>query len=141
MKKLRLKVLMIFAILFTLHLKAQNAYELFVDDEAGKAWVDSIYNSLSVDERIAQLFWISVEKSHNQVQVAELAERVRNYQPGGLVFLKSHPSDLVSVSNYFQSLSKVPLTVALDAEWGLGMRLDSVISYPYQMTLGSYNFV
>jgi len=34
-------------------------------------------------------------------------------------------------------MSKIPLLIAMDAEWGLGMRLDSTISYPYQMSLGA----
>lgn len=118
-------------------LSAQQEYAMFAEDARGKQWVDSVYAKLSQKERVAQLFWISVEGSDNAVNVSRLAQSIKANQPGGLVFLKAHPTTLVSVSNYFQSLSKVPLTVALDAEWGLGMRLDSVISYPYQMTLGA----
>ena len=29
--------------------------------------------------------------------------------------------------------------VTIDGEWGLGMRLDSVTKYPYQLTLGALN--
>src|SRR5690606_22916435 len=39
--------------------------------------------------------------------------------------------------NEYQAYSKVPLLGAIDAEWGVGMRLDSTISYPFQMALGA----
>src|SRR5690606_3521572 len=42
------------------------------------------------------------------------------------------------VINRYQQLSRIPLLVAFDGDWGLGMRLpDSTLSYPYQMTLGA----
>ena len=39
--------------------------------------------------------------------------------------------------NELQSLSKVPLIIGMDLEWGLAMRLDSTVRFPYQMTLGA----
>ena len=39
--------------------------------------------------------------------------------------------------NEFQALSKVPLLISMDAEWGVAMRLDSVVAFPWSMTLGA----
>ena len=39
--------------------------------------------------------------------------------------------------NYFRQISKVPLMVVTDGEWGIGMRLEGVVKFPYQMTLGA----
>ena len=41
------------------------------------------------------------------------------------------------LTNRLQAGSPVPLLIAMDAEWGLAMRLDSTVRYPYQMTLGA----
>ena len=41
------------------------------------------------------------------------------------------------LTNRLQASSPVPLLIAMDAEWGIAMRLDSTVRYPYQMTLGA----
>ncbi|UZJ65369.1 glycoside hydrolase family 3 protein [Sphingobacterium sp. KU25419] len=57
---------------------------------------------------------------------------------GGLVVFQGGPVRHVDMFNKYQQLSKVPLLITFDGEWGLGMRLpDSTLSYPYQMTLGA----
>ncbi|TAJ14954.1 beta-N-acetylhexosaminidase [Marinilabiliaceae bacterium JC017] len=100
-------------------------------------WVDSVYQSLSLDEQIAQLFWVTVYADGNPVNQTRATNLIKKYHPGGIIFFKSTPAKMIAMSNYLQSLSKVPLVVSIDGEWGLGMRLDSTISFPYQMTLGA----
>ena len=41
------------------------------------------------------------------------------------------------LNNHYQDISKTPLIMAMDAEWGLAMRLDSTFAYPWNMTLGA----
>lgn len=41
------------------------------------------------------------------------------------------------MTNQLQSISKVPLLIGMDAEWGVAMRLDSVAAFPRQLTLGA----
>src|SRR5690606_30608630 len=67
----------------------------------------------------------------------EMLRMIREYKIGGLVFFQGGPGRQVALINQYQRASKVPLLVAMDAEWGVGMRLDSTLSYPYQMTLGA----
>jgi len=70
----------------------------------------------------------------HKLQVLKL---IREQKIGGLIFFQGGPVRQAQLINAYQSASKVPLLMAMDAEWGLGMRLDSTIAYPYQMTLGA----
>jgi len=100
-------------------------------------WVDSVFRQLSPAERIAQLFLVRVHTNLGQAHIDSVARVLADEKLGGIVLFQGGPRRHAAVINRYQALSKVPLLVALDGEWGLGMRLDSTISYPYQMTLGA----
>ncbi len=100
-------------------------------------WVDSVMNSLTLREKIAQLFMVAAYSNRDQSHVDEIAELVRDEKIGGLCFFQGGPVRQANLTNYYQSLAYVPLLISMDAEWGLGMRLDSTISYPRQMMLGA----
>lgn len=102
------------------------------------AWVDSVFNSLTPKERIAQLFLVRAHTNLGQRYIDSVAQVVQDEQLGGLVVFQGGPVRHVDMFNRYQHLSKVPLLITFDGEWGLGMRLpDSTLSYPYQMTLGA----
>ena len=100
-------------------------------------WVDKTMKSLSPDERIAQLFMVAAYSNKDQVHVKSITKLVENYKIGGLIFFQGGPVRQAKLTNEYQSKSKVPLMIAMDAEWGLAMRLDSTITYPRQMALGA----
>jgi len=100
-------------------------------------WIDSVMNSLTLREKIAQLFMVAAYSNRDQEHVDEIAKLIREERIGGLCFFQGGPVRQVNLTNYYQSLAKVPLLISMDAEWGLGMRLDSTISYPRQMMLGA----
>ena len=100
-------------------------------------WVDSVFNSLTPDERIAQLIWIDVSGDENLQKQFQVAEYIRKNNFGGLVFFEGTAVKQSQLINYYQSLAKTPLMIAMDAEWGPGMRLDEVMSFPYNMTMGA----
>ncbi len=98
-------------------------------------WVDSVYNSLSLEEKIGQLFinWVSPEQSdYDQIEKLVVEQKI-----GGLIFSIGDPFSHVEWMNKFQSKAKTPLLIAMDAEWGPAMRLDNVFAYPWNMTLGA----
>lgn len=102
------------------------------------AWVDSVFNNLTPKERIAQLFLVRAHTNLGQRYIDSVAQVVQDEQLGGLVVFQGGPVRHVDMFNRYQHLSKVPLLITFDGEWGLGMRLpDSTLSYPYQMTLGA----
>ncbi|MBD0261116.1 MAG: glycosyl hydrolase, partial [Cytophagales bacterium] len=102
-----------------------------------KHWVDSVYNGLTPDERIGQLFMVAAYSDANPAQVSGVEGLIGKYHVGGLIFFQGSPARQAHLTNHYQSLARVPLMIGMDAEWGLGMRLDSTISFPRQMTLGA----
>lgn len=100
-------------------------------------WVDSVMKSLTPNERIAQLIMVAAYSNKGEEHRQEILELIKNQKIGGLIFFQGGPIRQVSQMNEYQVASKVPLLGAIDAEWGLGMRLDSTISYPFQMALGA----
>lgn len=102
-------------------------------------WVDSVFNSLNDDERIAQLMVIRAHSNLGPDHVAKVVNDIQQYNVGALCFFQGGPIRQANLTNYYQRIAKTPLMVTIDGEWGLGMRLDSVIKFPYQLTLGSVN--
>ena len=100
-------------------------------------WTDSVFNSLSDDEKIAQLMVIRAHSNLGADHVAKVVNDIQKYNVGALCFFQGGPVRQANLTNYYQSIAKTPLMVTIDGEWGLGMRLDSVIKFPYQLTLGS----
>lgn len=93
--------------------------------------------TLSPEERIAQLIMVAAWSNRGDEHREQMLQMIREKKIGGVVFFQGGPGRQAALINQYQRASKVPLLVAMDAEWGLGMRLDSTISYPYQMMLGA----
>lgn len=130
-------LLVIFLSLGT-QLKAQEGRDFVTFINQQHDWVDSVYNKLNKRERIAQLFMVRAHTNLGQSYIDSVAKVIKKEKLGGIVLFQGGPVRHANLINRYQSLSKVPLLVAIDAEWGLGMRLpDSTISYPYQMALGA----
>src|SRR5206468_6943407 len=103
------------------------------------AWVDSVFRSLSKDEKIAQLMVIRAHSNLGPEHVQQVTDLIRKYNVGALCYFQGGPIRQATLTNLYQSIAKTPLMITIDAEWGLGMRLDSVIKFPYQLTLGALN--
>ncbi|MFY7741287.1 MAG: glycoside hydrolase family 3 N-terminal domain-containing protein [Flavobacterium sp.] len=110
-------------------------YALTTSDE--KKWVDSIYNVLSLEEKIGQLFMVAAYSNKDSAHIKSLDKLIIEQKIGGLIFFQGGPVRQAKMTNRFQKLSKTPLFIGIDAEWGLGMRLDSVTKFPWNMTLGA----
>jgi beta-N-acetylhexosaminidase len=99
-------------------------------------WVDSVFNSLSQEEKIAQLLVVRANDPGKEY-FSNIEKYIKEYNIGGVCFFRNHPHHQVVTTNRWQELAKTPLIVSIDAEWGLGMRLDSTTIFPFQMTLGA----
>jgi len=105
-------------------------------------WADSVFNTLSDDQRIAQLMVLresSYTKDGPVYYDSLIADAITKYNIGGICLFQGGPVQQAKFINYFQSIAKTPLMVCIDAEWGLGMRQDSVIPLNHQMMLGAVN--
>ena len=100
-------------------------------------WVDSVFNSLSKDEKIAQLMVIRAHSNLGPDHVAKVTNDIQKYNIGALCFFQGGPVRQANLTNMYQSMAKTPLMITIDGEWGLGMRLDSVTKFPFQLTLGA----
>ncbi len=100
-------------------------------------WVDSVFNTMTLDEKIGQLFMVAAYSDPKQNNSAAVKKLITENHIGGVIFFKGSPIAQAKMTNDFQSLSKIPLSVAIDGEWGLAMRLDSTIAFPRQLQLGA----
>ncbi|CAG5080436.1 glycoside hydrolase family 3 N-terminal domain-containing protein [Parvicella tangerina] len=106
-------------------------------NEQSEAWADSILQTMSLEEKIGQLFMVAAYSNRDEAHQQDLDSLIENYHIGGLIFFQGSPTKQVEMTNHFQAKSKIPLMIGIDGEWGLAMRLDSTIKYPKQMTLGA----
>jgi beta-glucosidase-like glycosyl hydrolase/CubicO group peptidase (beta-lactamase class C family) len=104
---------------------------------SAKDWTDSVFNSLDDDQKIAQLMVIRAHSNLGPDHVAKVMKDIQQYNVGALCFFQGGPIRQANLTNYYQGMAKTPLMITIDGEWGLGMRLDSVKKYPYQLTLGA----
>jgi len=100
-------------------------------------WADSVFSTLSADDRIAQLFMVAAYSNKGEEHINYISNLIKNHKIGGLIFFQGGPIRQARLTNKYQDITKVPLMIAMDAEWGLSMRLDSTFRFPYQMTLGA----
>ncbi|WP_116788329.1 glycoside hydrolase family 3 N-terminal domain-containing protein [Flavobacterium psychrotrophum] len=118
---------------FSQQLKAFSNYRT----PAEKKWTDSVYNAMSFDERVGQLFMVAAYSNKDSAHVRGIDRLIVDYKIGGLIFMQGGPYRQAKLTNRYQKQSKLPLFVGIDAEWGLSMRLDSTYRYPWNMTLGA----
>ncbi|MFB9052229.1 glycoside hydrolase family 3 N-terminal domain-containing protein [Formosa undariae] len=128
--------LIIFSINFSF---GQNSTNPLVtkDAIAQQKWVDSVYTKLTLKERIGQLFMVRAMTSANTRDVTAVKNLIKNNHIGGIIYSKGGPVKLAKLNNSYQGMSKVPMLIGMDAEWGLSMRLDSTYAFPWNMTLGA----
>ncbi len=117
---------------------AQQSNPLYTSDVSEqRTWVDNTYDKMTLEERIGQLFMVDLFSSDPKVKVDKIRSLVKNYHIGGIIFSKGGPVRQAKLTNELQRSAKTPLLVAMDAEWGLAMRLDSTYAFPWNMTLGA----
>ncbi len=127
-----LKTIVLCSFFIPLFSDAQYKSRLSAND-----WTDSVFNSLTEDQRIAQLMVIRAHSNLGADHVAKVVEDIKKYNVGALCYFQGGPVRQANLTNYYQSIAQTPLMVTIDGEWGLGMRLDSVTKFPYQLTLGA----
>lgn len=135
-KLLTIIILSFFSTVLFAQTKVRPPFLQYENDQ----WVDSVFKSLSLDERIGQLIMVPAYSSKGQAYIQKLTKMVKENKIGGIIAMQGGPMRHVNMANQLQRISKTPLLVAIDAEYGLSMRLDSCIKYPYGFTIGAiYN--
>ena len=134
-----IKKLLFISILFVAFFtKAQNLDPLVTQDfEAQEKWVSTIMDTLTVDEKIGQLFMVAAYSNKDKKHEKFITDLIKNYHIGALIFFQDDPLKQAKLTNRYQELSNIPLLIGIDAEWGLNMRLKHTVRYPWNMTLGA----
>lgn len=120
--------------LFSIGLSAQDA-ETFQKEQM--AWVKKTLDGMSQKEKIGQLFMVAAYSNKTESHVAGIEALIAKHKIGGLIFFQGTPEAQLKLTNQFQKLSDLPLLIAIDGEWGLGMRLKRATSFPRQIMLGA----
>ena len=135
---MRIKLILLFALVFALSLQSQTLDPLKTKDfEAQKVWVDSIIKSMTIDEKIGQLFMVQAYSNLDEKHEQFISEMITKYHVGSLIFMQGTPEKQARLNNKYQALSKLPLMIGFDGEWGLDMRLKNTYRFPWNMTLGA----
>ena len=100
-------------------------------------WVDSVFRSMTFEERLGQLFMIRAHSNLGTEHEAAVERLVSNYHVGGICFFQGTPAAQVSLINRYQEKARIPMMIAIDGEWGLNMRMKTVLPFPRQLMLGA----
>lgn len=126
---------------FSAQLSAQNQlidqFKLVESFNQPNQWADSVYSSLSDEEKITQLFMVAAYSKGRESEETKIASLISKYKIGGLIFFQGEVGRQAELTNRYQALSKVPLWIGMDAENGLGSRLKKTFKYPPQIMLGA----
>lgn len=107
-------------------------------DSIAEKWVDSVFTTMTPEQKVGQFFMVATySNKHTDNHYQYIEHLIQHYHIGGLIFFQGGPHRQALLSNRYQALSKIPMLVGIDGEWGLGMRLDSAMDFPKQMALGA----
>ena len=110
---------------------------LVLGDEYQMKWVDSVYSSMTLNQKVGQLFVVQAVSNKGISHKTKILDEITSNRVGGIIFSNGSAEKQVKLTNLYQEMSDIPLLIGMDAEWGLSMRLDSTFSFPWNMTLGA----
>ncbi|MBC3785411.1 glycoside hydrolase family 3 N-terminal domain-containing protein [Spirosoma utsteinense] len=111
--------------------------EVFAMSISGEHWVDSVFNTLTPEQKVGQFFMVATFSNRHENHYQYIDHLIQSNHVGGLIFFQGGPHRQAVLTNRYQAQAKVPLLIGIDGEWGLGMRLDSTMDFPKQMSLGA----
>lgn len=100
-------------------------------------WVDSVFNTLTPRQRVAQLFVPRLDATNDAVWHRRIKQLVDNDGVGGLLFGKGTVETYGALINYARSCARVPLMITLDGEWGPSMNVKDAERFPHTMGVGA----
>jgi hypothetical protein len=121
MKKIRMKKILLSAAVLL------SGYFAFsqTKQELAKRWADSVMQTLTNDQKNAQLMIIRAHSNLGAAHVKQVTDQIKKYNVGGLCFFQGGPVRQAILTNYYICFAHTRLLISIDGEWGLGMRFDS----------------
>lgn len=133
-KTLAFILFLVFIIHFSFAQKRPNLYEE-ANLQKMNQWVDSVFDSMTLDERIGQLIIIKANPAASYRE--EVLKTIRKQKVGGILFSKGQLHEQAESTNLYQKNARIPLWISFDGEWGLSMRLNNTPRFPRNMMLGA----
>lgn len=107
------------------------------EEKKAADWVSATYNSLSQDEKLGQLFIVALYTNKGDEHITGVRNLVLSEKIGGLILMQDDAEKHIKLVNEFQSKSRIPMMIGMDAEWGLFQRIAAAHKFPWAMTLGA----
>ena len=118
------------------HASSVKILEQIDDTVACNHWVEEQLARMTLKQKIGQLFIHTVAPITTQKNKSSIESAVKEYGIGGLLFSKGELEKQVQLTNQAQQWADIPLMIAFDGEWGLGMRLNNTPEFPRNRVLG-----
>jgi beta-N-acetylhexosaminidase len=135
LRQIRELTILFFSLVLVLKINAQQNFQVKPVENTDA--IDSLISTLTLDQKIGQLFFIDVLSTLSESGQKKLSALIEKYQPGGLLFMQGTPSNQLNLMRSLEGITAIPLFYSVDGEWGASMRLDSVIWFPKHMMLGA----
>lgn len=108
-----------------------------INDESAQAWrwADSVVNAMTLEEMAGQVIAPAIYTDTLPSSVRKMRAYMVDLQCGGICFHKGDTASFATLARLTGSQAKIPPFLAIDAEWGLGMRLKGGSVFPknYQL--------
>lgn len=101
------------------------------------SWAEKTLNEMTLDEKIGQLFVAPACALRGEDHMDDWVRIMEECHVGNAILKQGDPISQVKLINRLQGMSKRPLLILADAEWGLAMRMSDTIAFPRNMTLGA----
>lgn len=135
--KIIFKRVLFFTASFSIFLHTVLAQTTYLAERDSYRSVERILSQMTVREKLAQLFIVSFSSDTSDISTINAINEIKKERVGGVILMNSPLTPAVKMINYLQSISKIPLLVTIDGEWGAAMRFDSIVPFPRQMQLGA----
>lgn len=109
----------------------------FANKPKAANWTEEMLKSMTLEEKIGQLFMIAAYSNKTSTYEEELEKTIKKYNIGGLIFFQGEPVNQVNLTNRYQKAAKYPLMIGMDAEHGIGWRLKTAMEFPRMLTNGA----
>lgn len=94
------------------------------------AWADSLMADMSLEQLAGQLVMPAVFSDAGDAALHTVAAYAADLHVGGVVLLKGSVDAARTIADTLRALSPAPPFIAIDAEWGLAMRLKNTPEFP-----------
>lgn len=94
-------------------------------------WADSIMDCMTVEEMAGQLIMPAVYSDNSKDAIKLLRKYAVDSHVGGVVLLKGSIPAAHAIADTLRNMLPAPPFIAIDAEWGLAMRLEGTPEFPH----------